>query len=67
MLDATSFASRQKVTGTVPFIRQIVRVEGVRALYAGLTPRVAKIAPACGIMIACYEVRAHPYLRSLPD
>ncbi|QRW04819.1 DNA mismatch repair protein MutS [Ceratobasidium sp. AG-Ba] len=22
---------------------------------AGLTPRVAKIAPACGIMIACYE------------
>ncbi|QRV75913.1 mitochondrial carrier protein [Ceratobasidium sp. AG-Ba] len=39
----------------VPLIRHIVQTEGPRALFAGLTPRVAKIAPACGIMIACYE------------
>ncbi|KAI0002015.1 mitochondrial carrier [Russula vinacea] len=32
-----------------------VRTEGVSALFAGLGPRIAKIAPACGIMIACYE------------
>ncbi|KAG8899482.1 hypothetical protein FRC01_010498 [Tulasnella sp. 417] len=42
-------------TATVPLIRQIIRTEGVKALYAGLTPRIAKIAPACGIMISCYE------------
>ena len=36
---------------------QVVRTEGYQALFAGLTPRLAKIAPACGIMISCYEVR----------
>ena len=34
----------------------IVRSEGVPALYAGILRRIVKIAPACGIMIACYEV-----------
>lgn len=33
----------------------VVRTEGASALYAGLTPRIAKIAPACGIMISCFE------------
>jgi solute carrier family 25 protein 39/40 len=27
------------------------------ALFAGILPRTAKIAPACGIMISCFEVR----------
>jgi solute carrier family 25 protein 39/40 len=43
-------------TSALPFIQQIIRTEGVSALFAGLGPRIAKIAPACGIMIACYEV-----------
>ncbi len=34
----------------------IIRTEGSSALFAGITPRVAKIAPACGIMISCFEV-----------
>jgi len=42
-------------TSALPLLRQIVRTEGVSALFAGLGPRIAKIAPACGIMIACYE------------
>ncbi|KZW02013.1 mitochondrial carrier [Exidia glandulosa HHB12029] len=42
-------------SATFPLLAQIVRTEGVAALYAGLTPRMAKIAPACGIMIACYD------------
>ncbi|KAG8849320.1 hypothetical protein FRB91_010034 [Serendipita sp. 411] len=40
---------------TMQFLTKIIRQEGVSALYAGVTPRLAKIAPACGIMIASYE------------
>lgn len=47
-----------KAVGTFPLALEIVRTEGHNALFAGLTPRLAKIMPACGIMIACYEVRA---------
>jgi len=43
---------------TFPFMRDLIRTEGVGALFAGLTPRLAKIAPACGILIASYEVRS---------
>lgn len=42
-------------SATFPLLRQILRTEGVSALFAGLTPRMAKIAPACGIMIASFE------------
>ncbi|KII93584.1 hypothetical protein PLICRDRAFT_35809 [Plicaturopsis crispa FD-325 SS-3] len=41
--------------GTAGLLRELVRTEGVGALYAGILPRIAKIAPACGIMISCYE------------
>lgn len=50
---ATNSATSLGMTG---LIRHILHTEGPTALFAGLTPRVAKIAPACGIMIACYEV-----------
>ena len=43
-------------TATFPLVAQIIRTEGIPALFAGLSPRMAKIAPACGIMIASYEV-----------
>ena len=36
-------------------MRNIVAEHGYTGLYAGLTPRVAKIAPACAIMISTYE------------
>jgi solute carrier family 25 protein 39/40 len=39
-----------------PLIIKILRTEGGSALFAGLSPRIAKIAPACGVMIACFEV-----------
>ncbi|RDB28504.1 Solute carrier family 25 member 40 [Hypsizygus marmoreus] len=42
-------------SSTIPLLTSIVQTEGVSALFAGLMPRVAKIAPACGIMIACFE------------
>lgn len=40
---------------TLPLVANILRTEGISALYAGIMPRIAKIAPACGIMIACFE------------
>jgi len=42
-------------TQTLRFLGKILQQEGVGALYAGIVPRLAKIAPACGIMIASYE------------
>jgi solute carrier family 25 protein 39/40 len=48
-------ASASETTATFALVKQIVRTEGASALFAGLTPRIAKIAPACGIMIACFE------------
>ena len=45
-----------KIPRTIPLLLQIIRTEGPGALYAGITPRVVKIAPACGLMISCFEV-----------
>jgi len=44
-----------RTTATFSLLKQIVQTEGIPALYAGLGPRIAKIAPACGMMIACFE------------
>ncbi len=45
-----------KMPRTIPLLLQVVRTEGPAALYAGIIPRICKIAPACGIMISCFEV-----------
>lgn len=42
-------------THTFPLLLHIVRTEGLAALFAGLVPRLAKVAPACAIMVSCYE------------
>ncbi|KAF8843972.1 mitochondrial carrier [Paxillus ammoniavirescens] len=49
-----------RTAATIPLCLRIVQTEGIGALYAGILPRTAKIAPACGIMIACFEVRSLP-------
>ncbi|KAJ9098136.1 hypothetical protein QFC21_004465 [Naganishia friedmannii] len=40
---------------TFPLLLHVIRTEGWRALFAGVVPRTAKVAPACGMMIGCYE------------
>lgn len=45
-----------RISASIPFLLDIVKTEGSRALFAGLQPRLAKIVPACGVMIACFEV-----------
>lgn len=36
-------------------ILNIIKKEGWAGIMGGLTPRLAKVMPACGVMIAMYE------------
>ncbi|SSD58506.1 related to Mitochondrial carrier protein MTM1 [Saccharomycodes ludwigii] len=38
------------------YLNNIRKLEGITALYAGLVPRVVKVAPSCAIMISTYEI-----------
>ena len=40
----------------IKVFKGILRQEGLRGLFSGLVPRVAKVAPACGVMISSYEI-----------
>lgn len=52
---ALVMTSPSRISST-SLLLQICQKEGFSALFAGAVPRMAKIAPACGIMIACFEV-----------
>ncbi|KAM0786671.1 hypothetical protein ACM66B_002119 [Microbotryomycetes sp. NB124-2] len=52
---ALESSSSTAPTRTFPLLVDIFRKEGMKGLMSGLTPRLAKIGPACGIMIASYE------------
>lgn len=43
-------------TKVLKLMRMIVRQEGYRGLWRGLTARVAKVAPSCAIMVSSYEI-----------
>lgn len=42
--------------GSVELLRQIHRTEGLRGLFAGVVPRVARAAPACAVVLSTYEL-----------
>ncbi|NWY15972.1 S2540 protein, partial [Aphelocoma coerulescens] len=42
-------------TSTWAVMRKILARNGITGLYAGIIPRVIKVAPACAIMISTYE------------
>jgi len=41
--------------GVVDIMRDIVQSQGAKGLFVGFFPRIAKVAPACAIMISTYE------------
>lgn len=45
----------KQMTGTLQTLRNILRSSGIKGFYAGLTPRLFKVAPACAIMISSFE------------
>ena len=44
-----------KSQGTFVTLRTVAEKEGLRGLFAGVTPRAMKAAPACAIVLASYE------------
>ncbi|NWI50404.1 S2540 protein, partial [Calyptomena viridis] len=47
--------SQRDRTSTWAIMRKIVTRNGITGLFAGVTPRLFKVAPACAIMISTYE------------
>lgn len=41
--------------GSIAILRKIFQQNGLRGVYAGVIPRVVKVAPACAIMITSFE------------
>ena len=52
----TEAASSASSRGTLRMLVELGRGEGTAGLWRGMVPRVAKVAPACGIMIGAYEI-----------
>ncbi|KAM9851549.1 LOW QUALITY PROTEIN: mitochondrial glutathione transporter SLC25A40 [Aulostomus maculatus] len=53
-LQAMNLSSKMSFS-TFSVMKRIVAQNGVPGLFAGFLPRVIKVAPACAIMISCYE------------
>ncbi|KAJ1899157.1 Carrier protein, mitochondrial [Kickxella alabastrina] len=48
-------AHRRHRRSLAQVMRQIAAADGLRGLFAGLAPRLMKVAPSCAIMISAYE------------
>ena len=50
---SSSLSGRSRSNITIA--KELIREQGVRGLFAGIIPRLLKVAPACAIMISSYE------------
>ncbi|XP_025084519.1 solute carrier family 25 member 40-like isoform X2 [Pomacea canaliculata] len=55
--------SSKHSSSTWKLIRKLYITEGFQALFAGLVPRIIKVAPACAIMISTYEYFKQLFLK----
>jgi solute carrier family 25 protein 39/40 len=55
-VDAGKEISSLKDSRVPAILNQIYQQDGIRGLFRGLTPRIAKIGPSCAIMISSYEM-----------
>lgn len=46
----------KKLVSTLGLMKDLYERRGITALFAGIVPRVMKVAPACAIMITIYEL-----------
>lgn len=53
---ASHVAGNAASRSTLTLVGDVYRTEGVRGLFRGLSPRIAKVGPACGVMIGSFEV-----------
>ena len=51
---------------TMEVLVHVAKNEGLPGLLSGLTPRLAKVGPACGIMIGVYEVSRYAWRPTSP-
>lgn len=49
--------------GTLAILRKIFQQHGMKGIFAGVVPRVVKVAPACAIMITSFEYGKAFFLR----
>jgi solute carrier family 25 protein 39/40 len=42
--------------GVAAVMREVYATEGVRGLFVGVRPRAYRAAPACAIVVSCYEL-----------
>lgn len=48
-------SARKQSNATSALLKRIYSQRGIRGLFAGIVPRIIKVAPACAIMISTYE------------
>ncbi|KNC51375.1 solute carrier family 25 member 40 [Thecamonas trahens ATCC 50062] len=59
MPDSDARRASKVAQSTFQLLADMVAKESVASLYTGILPRLAKIAPACAIMISSYELGKH--------
>lgn len=64
-------ASFRSSSSTWSILQNIYQQQGTRGLFTGLVPRLAKVMPACAVMISSYEYaklfwRRHNFVEEIP-
>lgn len=59
--------ARPKVKHPIEMLTDLYRMSGVSGLFTGIVPRLARVAPACAVMITTYEGFKAYFVRRLRE